>query len=114
MPLRQRRRAALEAARGMEDEVSERTTALVGLWRHVNEIATTTEDRQAIRNLIAEARIEPGNNVGRPEADYLDDGLLAEYMLGQWAELIDIDFPLLNTARNISLAWYEDRFGGAA
>jgi len=93
---------------------TERDATVVALWRRVNEIATTTEDAIEIRNLIAEAGIEPGVHVGR-DPDEFDLTMVAEWVLGQWADMIDADSPWLNTACNISLSQYEkamDRWPG--
>lgn len=84
----------------------ERATALFGVWARVNELATTTEDTAAIRNLIAEAGIEPEIHVG-VEPDLFTPVMVAEWVLGQWADMIDAGFWGLNTGRNISLDQFE-------
>lgn len=86
--------------------MSEREQALFGLWRRVNEIADTTEDAQEIRNLIAEAGIVPGVHVGT-DPDSFTPVMVAEWVLGQWADMIDRGSPFLNSARNISHSQYE-------
>jgi hypothetical protein len=84
---------------------TERERAVFGLWRRVNEIACSTEDTAAIRSLIAEARIEPGVHVGSdPEA--FTPLMVGEWVLGQWADMIDASSPFINSARNISLHQY--------
>lgn len=85
---------------------TERRTALFGLWKRVNEIAVSTEDEKEIRNLIAEAGIEPGMHVGKEPADFTDD-MVAEWVLGQWADMIDNGSPFLNSGRNVSIHQYE-------
>lgn len=76
------------------------------LWRRVNVIADETEDSQLIRNLIAEAGVEPGMHVGVPPENFTPL-MIGEWVLGQWADMIDSHSPFLNTARNISFAQWE-------
>lgn len=83
----------------------ERSAALFGTWRRVNELAGA-EDTTTIRGLIAEAGIEPGVHVGVEPDDFTDE-MVAEWCLGQWAEMIDAGSPFLNSARNISFSQYE-------
>lgn len=78
---------------------AERSIALRGLLRRVQEIAETTEDEREIRSLIAEAGVQPGAHCGNHE---LTDDEKVEWVLGQWADMIDHDSLFLNTARNIS------------
>jgi hypothetical protein len=90
--------------------MSERETALFGTWRVVNEIADATEDAKRIRAIIAEAGIQPNMHVGTdPEA--FTPSIVAEWVLGQWADMIDSDSPYLNSARNISHSQYEKVVG---
>lgn len=96
--------------------MTERRRTLYALWAEVNRIATTTEDSKLIRNLIAEARIEPNAHVGTPQEAFTPE-MVAEWALGQWASMIDDDSPWMNTIRNISLAQYDravDAFGMAS
>lgn len=83
--------------------MSERTTAMRGLLRQVQHIADTTEDQRAIRALLHEARITPNIHVGVAPEDFTDP-MKVEYVLGQWANVLDedMDYPYLNTCRNIS------------
>lgn len=83
----------------------ERHAALFGVWRRVNDIATTTENTREIRALIAEAGIEPNMHVGADPDSFTDD-MTAEWVLGQWADMIDSGSPFLNSGRNISLHQY--------
>ncbi len=86
---------------------TERQEALFGLWKVVNEIADTTEDHVAIRNLIAEAGIAPKIHVGTAPADFTP-AMVAEWALGNWADIIDSgSLWMLNTARNVSIHQYE-------
>jgi hypothetical protein len=89
---------------------AERTETLYRVWRRVNEIACSTEDSATIRGLIAEAGIEPGVHVGRPPEEFTDE-ITAEWVLGQWADMIDAGSPFLNSGRNVSLFHYERIFG---
>jgi len=89
----------------------ERDAALFGLWRRVNEIATTTENTQEIRNLIAEAGIPSGIHVGS-DPESFTPSMVAEWVLGQWADMIDAGSPFLNSARNISLHQYDKVVNG--
>lgn len=84
----------------------ERAMALFGVWVRVNELATTTEDTAAIRNLIAEAGIEPKIHVG-VEPESFTPVMVAEWVLGQWADMIDAGFWGLNSGRNVSLHQFE-------
>ena len=84
----------------------ERERATFGLWRRINEIADSTEDSLAIRALIGEAGISPGIHVGRPKEQFTPL-MVAEWVLGQWADMIDSGSPFLNSARNISHRQYE-------
>lgn len=86
--------------------MSERSRALHGLWSRVNEIADTTEDSAAIRSLIGEAGIAAGMHVGADPESFTPT-MVAEWVLGQWADMIDNDSPFLNTARNISHAQFD-------
>lgn len=76
----------------------------VRLLLRVNEIAETTEDAREIRDLIAEARIEPGCHLGDFDSfDEVGPQLAAEFALGQWADIIDRGgLFALNGARNYS------------
>lgn len=91
-------------------EMSERTEALFGLWDQVNRIAATTEDSQRIRAMIAEAGIKPGMHVGRRVEEFTPE-VVAEWVLGQWADMIDSGAPFLNTARNVSIHQWEQATG---
>lgn len=83
----------------------ERTTFM--LWHRVNEIAVTTEDMSEIRNLIAEAGIAAGTHVGTPAEDFTPL-MVAEWVLGNWIDMIDAKSPFLNSARNVSLHQWEE------
>lgn len=87
----------------------ERELALFGTWRLVNELADA-EDSQAIRNLIAEAGIPAGIHVGADPASFTP-AMTAEWVLGQWADMIDQNSPFLNSCRNISHHQYEQVMG---
>lgn len=82
----------------------ERSATLKALWAGVNEIAVTTEDSARIRALLAEAGIQPKAHVGEP-VEFFDGhpDRIAEWVLGQWADVIDAELPILNTTRNVSL-----------
>jgi hypothetical protein len=82
--------------------VTQREQAVYGLWKKVNEIACSTEDSKTIRNLIAEAGIEPGTHVGADPASFTPL-MVGEWVLGQWADMIDSESPFLNSGRNVSL-----------
>lgn len=92
--------------------MSERSAALFGTWKRVNQLADA-EDALGIRRLIAEAGIEPNVHVGL-EPDDFTPAMVAEWVLGQWADAIDRDSPWLNSFRNISHAQYEKVVGAAA
>lgn len=84
---------------------TERERAVFGIWRRVNEIACSTENTTEIRALIAEAGIEPGMRVGcDPES--FTPLMVGEWVLGQWADMIDAGSPFINSGRNISLHQY--------
>jgi hypothetical protein len=85
---------------------SQREQAVFGIWKRVNEVACSTEDTVTIRNLIAEAGIAPGMHVGT-DPDRFTPMMVGEWVLGQWADMIDAGSPFLNSARNISLSQYE-------
>lgn len=89
--------------------IGERSRTLVALWRRVNELAGV-EDTKTIRLLIAEAGITPGMHVGT-EAEDFDDDMVAEWVLGQWADMIDNGGAFLNSARNISYSQFEKLHG---
>lgn len=89
--------------------MGERSETLVRLWRRVNELADI-EDSKTIRLLIAEAGIEPGAHVGADPDTFTDD-MVAEWVLGQWADMIDHGSPFLNSARNISFHQFERLHG---
>lgn len=84
----------------------ERSRALFGLWAQVNQIACTTEDAGRIRALIAEAGIEPDIHVGRDPSEFTPE-VTTEWVLGQWAAMIDAGAPFLNSARNVSIHQWE-------
>jgi hypothetical protein len=87
-------------------DTTERSVALFGTWKRVNELAEM-EDMAGIRHLLAEAGIEPGMHVGTDPEAFTDD-MTAEWVLGQWAETIDANaLWALNSARNISLHQYD-------
>lgn len=86
--------------------IGERAAALYGTWQRVNDIATTTENTAEIRALIAEAGIQPQAHVGT-DPDHFTPAMVAEWVLGQWADMIDHGSPFLNSARNISLHQFE-------
>jgi hypothetical protein len=86
--------------------VTESESTTFALWREVNRIASSTEDRDVIRQLLGEARIDPGTHVG-VEPDDFTPVMVAEWVLGQWAEMIDAGSPFLNSARNISLSQWK-------
>ena len=81
------------------------------VWQRVNEIATTTEDTRLIRSLIGEACIKPGVHVGREPAEFTPT-MVGEWVLGQLADMIDTDSPLLNSGRNVSLHQFNLVHGG--
>lgn len=90
---------------------AERDIAVRELWKRVN-ILAVRDDMESIRNLIAEARIEPGVHCGdAPETFDGNPTKIGEWVLGNWADMINHGSPFLNTARNISLSQYEDLFG---
>lgn len=89
--------------------MDQRATAIHGIWQRVNDIATTTEDSDAIRALIAEAGIAPDTHVGADPAS-LTPLMVAEWVLGQWADMIDAGSPFLNSGRNVSLFQF-DKYG---
>lgn len=84
-------------------------SGLKALWEKVNEIAKTTEDAVAIRELIRQAGIEPNVHVGSGEEEFTID-MRAEWILGQWANIIDEAPYMLNSARNISLQQFEQAY----
>lgn len=88
---------------------AERSQTLVRLWHRVNQLADI-EDSKTIRALIAEAGIEPNVYVGTDPDDFTDD-MVAEWVLGQWTDMIDKGGPFLNSIRNISFAQYEKLHG---
>lgn len=83
---------------------------LKALWERVNEIADTTEDEVAIRKLIHAAGIEPNVHVGSGEAKTFNADMTAEWVLGQWASIIDTAPYLLNSARNISFHQFQKTY----
>ena len=86
---------------------AQRAKALHGTWERVNEIATTTEDSATIRALIAEAGIDPGAHV-RVDADAFTPVMVAEWVLGQGAGVIDANHLWgLNSGRNVSLHQFD-------
>ena len=93
--------------------MSEREETVRLLWQRVNEIATSTEDSTLIRNLIAEAGIQPGMHVG-VEPGLFTPLMVGEWVLGQWADMIDAKSPFLNSGRNVSLHQYDVLYGDAA
>ena len=86
-----------------------REEAVFGIWRTINEIADTTEDSATIRNLIAEAGVTPGMHVGTHHSEFTPL-MVGEWVLGQWADMIDSGSPFLNSARNISHAQWDKLF----
>jgi hypothetical protein len=89
---------------------TQREHAVYGLWKRVNEIACSTEDSAEIRKLIAEAGIEPGVHCGT-DPDAFTPLMVGEWVLGQWADMIDAGSPFLNSGRNISLSQFEKLTG---
>jgi hypothetical protein len=92
------------------EPVTQREHAIKGLWRRVNEIACSTENMKEIRAMIAEAGIEPNIHVGA-EPDDFTPLMVGEWVLGQWAAMIDAESPFLNSGRNISLHNYQKLTG---
>ena len=90
----------------MNVPATERERTVVKLWAEVNRIANETEDERAIRNLIAEAGIHPDIHTGVP-ADDFTPLMVAEWVLGQWADMIDAHSPFMNMALAISEHQYE-------
>lgn len=91
---------------------TQREHAVKGTWRRVNEIACSTENLPEIRNLIAEAGIEPGMHVGA-DPETFTPLMVGEWVLGQWADMIDAGSPFINSGRNISLHQYARLTGEA-
>lgn len=89
-----------------------RQVAIKDTWRRVNEIACSTENMIEIRTLIAEAGIEPGTHVGTDPDDFTPL-MVAEWVLGQWADMIDAGSPFINSGRNVSLHQYQQLTGEA-
>lgn len=81
---------------------TQREHAVYGIWKRVNEIACSTEDSAEIRKLIAEAGIEPNMHVGADPKSFTPL-MTGEWVLGQWADMIDHGSAFLNSGRNISL-----------
>jgi hypothetical protein len=88
----------------------ERSAALFGTWKRVNELAEK-EDMAGIRSLLGEAGIEAGMHIGVAPEDFTDE-MTAEWCLGNWVNIIDQGaIWCLNSARNISLSQYEKIVG---
>ncbi len=90
---------------------SERSVALFGIWKRVNELADV-EDTTSIRNLLSEAGINGCMHVGVAPDNFTPE-MVAEWVLGQWVDTIDSGaLWALNTARNVSFYQYEKVVGG--
>lgn len=84
-------------------------------WRQINVIACRENAgaEQQIRAMVGELGIEPGMHVGRAPGEFTPL-MTGEWVLGQWAAMIDAKSPFLNTARNISIDQYEKLYGRQA
>jgi hypothetical protein len=65
-----------------------RARTIFDLLRRVSEIADTKEDVRALRALIEQARVAPNMHVGTPPEQF-SKLTTAEWILGQWADMID-------------------------
>lgn len=90
--------------------MTQRSEALFGTWKRVNELADA-EDEKSIRQLLAEAGINGKMHIGTPPEDFTPE-MVAEWALGNWASIIDSgELWMLNSARNVSFAQYEAVMG---
>lgn len=90
------------------------------LWEQINALAEV-EDFDGIDEVVTESGVKPLIHVGKGDELENDPTMMAEYVLGQWAAILEdseddsgIDLIVFNTARNLSLRFYQQTHGEAA
>ena len=81
---------------------------LTAALQEVVDIVTSTEDVRAIREAIRAAGVSPNIHARDLEGCLGDKTKITEWVLGQWASMIDNDHRVgFNDGRNITLTWAE-------